>query len=576
MHIIAQKTNQASILFTAALADHLQSIHPLIKNPHTRDRARKQCFQIAEAAMVGFPDYDIKTQAVEAGLDLQQRQKSIQTNFNRLEKQRDKCTSKISQWAWQHATDDEQEIRDQAEEWEKRLIMLKSAGATRLYRSQKAVILSNVSAKEEPKKGITQKWLRRKIRFVTRQARESGHLLFKDIGKGRQEYASDGVTEDRQTQLRVQELWLDCTTAVNTEDTEEKFTLSKIARNARTRLAEALAVTNALEKIAKKRNYSMLFITLTLPPEYHPNPANKPDSDKWDGSNPVAGQQYITKKWARVRALFKKRDIKNLYLRTAEPHADSAPHWHIMLWTDDADESERIIKQHFQHSDNAVEIKRLDYKEDEDDNKKASATSYLLKYVLKTLPADTSTNEFSDDNTPRVDAWRATYGIRALQYGGLPRGAITAWRESRRAAVGKNVVIPIESIPLLTAAKNGDFELFVNSMIALDVKLLKKRDTWTEEEAEKAAEAEDDGKTVIGIKTDEWSINTHTKRWSTTMDKDEFFEKLKRINEVTVRHNDPSDRPNGKNKPTNSKKTRKNAEAPPKTAPPEPHTATFL
>lgn len=554
--------------YTKVLADIITPRHPLLNNAHAHKAAIRHCYRLASEAMHGYPEYT-RPQAVEAALDLQRRRINMLDGFDRMasqmEKRRDVCTRHLSPWIWRHAADDEEKVRDQAEAWHKLLTEASNNGASRLYESHKSIILDYIGADKEPKRGITQKWLRRRLRFAIRQAQESTHLLFGEIGASGDAYASDWTTQNRQNQVDTQLRWMQCTTVNNTENGEESFKLSDIARNAKMKLAEALAITHALEKIGKERDYSMQFITLTLPSEYHPNPQY--GNNSWDGHNPSDGQKWINKRWARVRASMKKKGIGNLYVRTTEPHKDSSPHWHVMIWSDDSEETKRLIFKHFRHSDDAVKIKDLSYKEDGDEEK-ASATSYILKYIVKTLPGDDSIKQFGDTKeTGRIDAWRATYGIRALQYGGLPRGAVTAWRESRRAAIEKGMIIPIEAVEMLTAAKNNDFQIFIEEMEYLRVTLLKVRDLWTDEEKEERGH--DEGQQVIGIKNPDWIINTHQKAWKLEFDAKAFYENINKINAVTVIHNYPSEGTDQTAEGGKAQKSRNDRhESPPETAPP--------
>ncbi len=579
------RSQQRQTIYTEALFDYYIQRHPLANNPHAAHRAADQCRKACEQAMHGFPVYE-KHEAVQEAQDIRQRQQRIEAalDLDRLAKQTAKCTYGIPDWAWENTDLTENDIRDLADYLDFKLkIATRNGKGTQA--KQEAEILKMLSANSVPKTGITQRWMRKRMRAQIRRAQEASHLLFRDIGKGKQEYSSNWTTINRKEQLETQKLWMQFTNVIN-ERTGEELNLSDISRTAKHKLSEALAIISAMEEVGSYRGYQMLFITVTLPSEYHPNPEFGANS--WDGSSPADGMDWIKSRWAKVRALIKKKNIKNIFIRTIEPHKDAAPHMHLMVWTDNAQEICRIFRKHFQHSDSALDIKFLDYKHGDNAKAKAKATSYLLKYVIKTFSGDESTKKYSDNAIDRVDAWRSTYNIRALQFGGLPRGAITMWRETRRIQLGDdNDEIPDFLIPTVKAAKANDFQTFWEDVEIYNIKLLKEYEQYSEDlcsQEELTRFAAGGGKKVVGIKVRDWKITTRRYKWKLDFHAKDFFDvingktKTKKSNKnsvVTVIHNNPrGDARKGWNH-AKSWKSDNNSVPPPKMGPPKGQAASW-
>lgn len=268
--------------------------------------------------------------------------------------------------------------------------------------------------------------------------------IITDLFESKKTYASGTVVNARVEQNERNAEYLRSITLC-TEDGEE-MTLSKAARTASQRFAECYAIVKGMERIADKDGLHGSFITCTLPPEFHPNPTQGRNS--WAGWTAEEAQRLITARWQRVRSLLHKRGIKDFGLRAAEPHKDGCPHAHFLLWAKQQElaEIERAFRLEFGQSEQAVKVELID-------KSKGSAASYVSKYIRKTLSLDGSALE--------VDAWRACWGIRAFQFFGLPRRALTHWREFRRVDSE-----PTEKVPaaIWRAARRGDAEGFIRLM----------------------------------------------------------------------------------------------------------------
>jgi uncharacterized protein YdcH (DUF465 family) len=157
---------------------------------------------------------------------------------------------------------------------------------------------------------------------------------------------------------------------------------------------------NTLNKIAKERNLKPLFMTITLPSEYHickttkqgklvPNP-------KYDGTSPKEAVKILTKMFAKLRQDRSLKDISKenrIYFRVNEPHKDGTPHTHILMFVPDnrVERVKKAFNRLFDSNGNDIQ----------DDIK--GSTAYIMKYINKTLPL--SKKEKLSEKDEYLNAW---------------------------------------------------------------------------------------------------------------------------------------------------------------------------
>lgn len=143
---------------------------------------------------------------------------------------------------------------------------------------------------------------------------------------------------------------------------------------------------NTLEKIANQRKLKPLFMTLTLPSEYHRYKTTKSgkliENPSYNGTKVKESVKILTKMFAKLR---QDRSLKELskeeriYFRVNEPHKDGTPHTHILMFVP-SDRIERIKNAYLRLFDNrANDIQIIT------DNINNSV-AYVMKYINKTLP----------------------------------------------------------------------------------------------------------------------------------------------------------------------------------------------
>lgn len=187
-------------------------------------------------------------------------------------------------------------------------------------------------------------------------------------------------------------------------------------------IAEVQERVNSLNNYANLNNLKPLFITITLPTEFHkyktlssgkivknPNYAKRNELkkllkskepltteilEKYNEKNysPNAGSKYLSKVFKKMIDLRILKDIpkeKKCYFRVYEPHESGTPHLHLNFFVpgEMIDEVYKNLINYFKNNYNA----RVDIQKDIKNN-----TAYLMKYILKTLDDMRTNTELSD------------------------------------------------------------------------------------------------------------------------------------------------------------------------------------
>ncbi|MDD3769247.1 MAG: replication endonuclease [Sulfuricurvum sp.] len=162
---------------------------------------------------------------------------------------------------------------------------------------------------------------------------------------------------------------------------------------------------NTLNREATNAGLTPVFLTMTLPSEFHemkqrngklvPNP-------KYNGTTPKEAVKTLTNQFSRLRhdrALKELHKSQRMYYRVNEPHKDGTPHTHILLFipNDRIDRVETAFKRLFNSVGNKFE-KNI-----------KSASSYIMKYINKTLPL--SKKEQLTETEHYLNAWYIKHRI---------------------------------------------------------------------------------------------------------------------------------------------------------------------
>ena len=267
--------------------------------------------------------------------------------------------------------------------------------------------------------------------------------------------------------------------------------LADVVTDCHARVSRYYAQLKGLEVLADEAGLRWAMLTITLPSEYHPSPATRKRGHKWNGITPDQSHKLIGEGWNRVCAGVRKHCLILSGVRCEEPQQDATPHWHCAFFyrsDDDLRLISRAVLRQFPAGLRVREsapgpaglvfsVKQYQSLDDYDAGKYhkdvrrgaqcqldigalktaldgsdgvCSFASYLLKYVSKAVgsaiaaesDADQSTIIESGDATS-IRAHRQTYGIRAIQFYGLPRAFTTTWELLRQVSLDPHPAKPV-------------------------------------------------------------------------------------------------------------------------------------
>lgn len=112
---------------------------------------------------------------------------------------------------------------------------------------------------------------------------------------------------------------------------------------------------NTLEREATGAKLTPVFLTITLPSEFHIMKTTRDGklvkNPKYNGVEPKESVKILTKMWAKLRqdrSLKELTKMQRMYYRVNEPHKDGTPHTHILLLFIPQERIERVEKA-FKH-----------------------------------------------------------------------------------------------------------------------------------------------------------------------------------------------------------------------------------
>ena len=182
--------------------------------------------------------------------------------------------------------------------------------------------------------------------------------------------------------------------------------------------------------------------TITCPSRFHAQvtKGNISESNpKYDGSTPRDAQIHLRAVWARARAAWDRRGLQVAGLRTAEPHHDGCPHWHLIAYGPAGDlamarDLLRAYALQDAPDEPGAQVRRFVHLASD-----GNGAAYAAKYIAKNIDGanlgadrDNETGRKLSSMAERVTAWASAWRIRQFQTWGMP--GVTAWRALRRVA----------------------------------------------------------------------------------------------------------------------------------------------
>ncbi|WP_423828254.1 replication endonuclease [Solimicrobium silvestre] len=307
-------------------------------------------------------------------------------------------------------------------------------------------------------RAIDHRWWRRQLRKSIGRAFEAGNIRLGYVHYRGEPYASNEAVLSRLSQNRRNALAMETTLLQNEHG--EQFSIAELAEkttaNKSIRRGELMLRINGFEAIAKENGDHGIFVTWTCPSRFHATHYNGQPNSNYSNATPREANAYLCKVTSLCRSALARLGIGLYGFRIAEPHHDSCPHWHLLLFVRPTDKFKkhhlqdlvsraiRIMKRYAWRSDRGeagafkhrLDVKRIDWS-------KGSAAGYIAKYVAKnidgveqhktregyTVAADLN-GDVELTPSMRVETWAARWGIRQFQqWGGAP---VTVWRELRR------------------------------------------------------------------------------------------------------------------------------------------------
>lgn len=160
---------------------------------------------------------------------------------------------------------------------------------------------------------------------------------------------------------------------------------------------------NTLVKFGNENNLVPIFMTLTLPSEYHRCKTTKSGkliyNYKYNDATPKEASKALTKMFAKIR---QDRSLKELsknqriYFKANEPHRDGTPHTHILMFVpkDRVEKVKTAYKRLYDKRANDIQVIT--------DNINNSV-AYIMKYINKLLPL--SKKEKLSEKEEYLNAW---------------------------------------------------------------------------------------------------------------------------------------------------------------------------
>ena len=364
-------------------------------------------------------------------------------------------------------------------------------------------------------------WWRRRLRVSVGRRVEAAAIFLGLVHRRAGIYASDETVARRRGQLRRNADMLARAVAENEDG--QRYTLEELAAlsvsNPVLRRGELMTRIAGFEAVAKSAGHLGLFVTVTAPSRYHARLSDGRENPRYGGGSPRDAQASLCAAWARARAAIKRAAIALYGFRVVEPHHDGTPHWHMLVFApaDQAAPAMGIMRRYFMAEDgDEAGADRARFRAVEIDWKRGSAAGYIAKYIAKSIRGLGGVADFADaedgasgaENSERIDAWAACWGIRQCQQIGGP--SVTVWRELRRLDYGGNGVIDHAA----AAADVGNWRRYVEVMggPVLD-RLARPIRPWRVWSDEPGRYLDAKGDRVVGVESPGDRRETRAHRW---------------------------------------------------------------
>jgi len=305
----------------------------------------------------------------------------------------------------------------------------------------------DASIEDEPaiRRMICERWWIRRLRRAHGRRCDGAAICAGVVKRGLWLYATQDGVERRKAQRRRNARAIG-RAVVTCEASGESLALAEVVEgsnaNPEVKRAELMTRIKGCDAVASENGDVCEFWTLTAPSRFH---AQRIVGDRaiinpsFSGATPKEGQKYLSKVWARARAAWKRRGLAVFGLRTAEPHHDATPHWHLICYgpADDLRLARQLLRRYAMQDcgwEDGAKKHRFTWLPLKGGR---GGANYAAKYVSKNIDGkglegdiDQEGQKKISSSVKRVDAWASIWGIRQFQFFGCP--AISGWRVLRR------------------------------------------------------------------------------------------------------------------------------------------------
>ena len=190
-----------------------------------------------------------------------------------------------------------------------------------------------------------------------------------------------------------------------------------------------------IEALARKKELAPVFMTLTLPSQFHPFRSIKYKGNRlYTNLNPdfmfedietaiKAGYEYLNRAYRTFYKRVKNKVSNLMYIKVIEAHKTMIPHFHILFFIPKGEN--KILFKEFVKIVNEFELNQSNFSQtDESEENKSDnsyntginrAAKYIMKYITKNL------KNGADIFYARVlDGWKRIFKIRMITTSNLP------------------------------------------------------------------------------------------------------------------------------------------------------------
>ena len=276
--------------------------------------------------------------------------------------------------------------------------------------------------------------LRKRFRLVEHAARAAGQVHAKASA-----YVSGKALRRHERNARRSLAMLEATEVVN-QSTGEALPMVEVVdrslSNPANRRAALMVRVKGVERDAIGKGHEACMLTITAPSRMHVRHRDGRQVAAWDRSDPRQVQNYLCQLWRKATRKADREGLRYCGLRTAEPHHDGTPHWHVLVFAPAADLARFVaIVRAYALADAPDEPGAAEHRfgVEHIDSSKGSALAYVSKYIGKGIDGagidsgDESPGSDGRSAATAITAWARVWGIRQFQFFGLP--AITPVRE---------------------------------------------------------------------------------------------------------------------------------------------------